>query len=286
MDNPFHLPDFDQSVFDFSFYEGFGDDFTFAESTINDPPAPPGDNLEPNVLGLNVALPGAGPEALPEALPNGIYVQPRQTARGMEHVRIKYCPDCSKEVNLGPGTSEHAYLVHRSSKACLRAQQGASAKSASATPAGSLPDLDLPPPPTTPTAATPKLIPSSQTCPGAVLRFTRSVYTDYPWQLHESRQMPYRILAIGEDGFSLTVRSTNCTGFPMGDLVSCVPCTHTDELKDVSVLKQRIESTPSLYTNFRFLSFTQLVALLEDKNKMINDLKIKVSVILSIFSPS
>lgn len=117
------------------------------------------------------------------------------------------------------------------------------------------------------------------TCPGARISFASSVYTTYPWWLHEPNTLPYTIIGIGEDGLSLLVRSIACKKTLAGTENVCHACASTITCAEVLGIKSRAASTPASGMNYRYLNFLQLCERLNLKNKTINELKITVGVL-------
>lgn len=250
---------------------------------------------EAQAVGLDLGSLGqteSGATSTPDA--NGATLEWYEGPTGLQQRRVKKCDRCLQKISLGPGSTMQAYHNHQASEKCnkkwkLRASatpSGSSttnsspsvwSRSVTLSPAG-LPSIIMPEASAvSPAAPSPQSssTPQSTLCPGAKMQFESSVYSTYPWHLHDYYQLPYTILSIATDRRTLCIRSINCTSVTVASMDICAACSGLDGHKELLALKNRAISQPAAGTNFRFMNYKQLVQQLKEKNGVINDFKIK-----------
>lgn len=117
---------------------------------------------------------------------------------------------------------------------------------------------------------------SSSPCPGIKLVWPQgSIYTTYPFQIHEytPKRNGFHFCFVSDDGLNFYVKSTICTGStPRTDGLACGPCSRL-----ISVIEKLHERAlhPPKTLNYAYLNQEQLKTALEKKDAVIAQLTVQ-----------
>ena len=106
-------------------------------------------------------------------------------------------------------------------------------------------------------------------CKGYALIFPdgKSTYTAYPFALHETVILPWKVRRI-ENG-EMDLFSTSCTGTAEGKARSCRACQQLRENENLEKLVSRIKDGVHENTPFAYLGFSGLQEMLRRKNQQV-----------------
>lgn len=115
-------------------------------------------------------------------------------------------------------------------------------------------------------------------CPGVSLTFGSSVYTMYPWQLHDHVALPFNVIGIEGGGQTIRVRSTRCDIQLKHTSSVCGQCAWIGLSPDLTAIRDRAAAMQlPTGTNYYYMNYAQLSRALHEKSGQIKELKLKVS---------
>lgn len=207
-------------------------------------------------------------------------------------VRAKQCCFCARIIKLGAGSADHSLQQHMLSRKCQKSQ---------ARFAGSNYDLPFilsnlnlsslsPTLQATDTQPFPSIEPrycTSNTssaaeyltaCPGALVDYGRSMFSHYPWHLHDLPVLDYRFSYIDPGGRFFRLYSSKCTRESPGRGAACMPCNQIILGRQFQELIRRASIDPSTArsTKLQFWTYTQLQELVKEKTSQLDSLRLKV----------
>ncbi|CAE6507009.1 unnamed protein product [Rhizoctonia solani] len=206
---------------------------------------------------------------------NSIFFEQRQKNRGLVMCRVRRCTLCGNTIEIGGGNGDHELYVHQNGKkSCLNVNKTSHKppKKAHKVTKGH-PDSNLG---SAPALGTGYNSISEYPCFGAVVPFSSTVFTLYPWALHRHIALPFSVIGIELGGFAVRVRSVHCKGITSLVNEPCQHCAWVPTSADIHLIQQRATSTPPDGLNYHYMNFDQIINALRDKNKQINELKLKV----------
>ncbi|KAG8769711.1 hypothetical protein FRC12_004789 [Ceratobasidium sp. 428] len=240
-------------------------------------------------------------------LPASIYVDLAKTCKPLQvettkgsgtYVRAKCCCFCNRSVRLGAGSSDHSLQQHMRSAECQKYQKSPpdskhspetpSTKLATGFPTSSVvlqpnPPLVQPPSTSQPALDTaymgldPALRDAAPACPGAFVNFGASMFSHYPWHLHDTAFLEYDLSYIDPGGQFFFVRSRKCCRKPSASGLGCESCDQVVLGRQLQDLLQRARPgskvPPSLNTHFR--TYAQVCDVVSEKTAQINALHLK-----------
>ncbi|KAG8717186.1 hypothetical protein FRC08_008016 [Ceratobasidium sp. 394] len=233
-------------------------------------------------------------------LPADVYVQLARACEELQLekskgsgllVRAKRCCFCFSPVKLGFGSSDYSLQQHMASYKCRQYQKNLADTGfdfSSLLPAPKLLDTkptmlldarDL-------TQSSPVLAEhprhdlrpeTVESCPGALVEYEVSMFSHYPWHLHDLGVLDYEFSFIDHKGRFFRLCSTKCSQKSPGKGAACRACNQVVFGRQFQDLVKRANPdtliAPS--TNLHLRTYSQLCTLLNDKNSQINDFKLK-----------
>ncbi|KAG9122901.1 hypothetical protein FRC07_000528, partial [Ceratobasidium sp. 392] len=218
-----------------------------------------------------------------------------ESSKGSEQpVRAKICCFFSRSIRLGAGSTDYSLQQHMISYKCRESQQRLADTGFDFTSLlsgqktidldeklgtqsrGSRSHVTVPAIPVEqPECQT--LPENTEACPGALYYYGISMFSHYPWHLHDSNLLDYKLSFIDPDGRFFRVCSYKCTRKSPRSAAACPACDQIILGQRFQQLVQRADPnapvTPS--TNIQLQTYSQLCDLLKDKTSKINKLKLK-----------
>jgi hypothetical protein len=117
-----------------------------------------------------------------------------------------------------------------------------------------------------------------ETCPGALVGYGISMFSHYPWHLHDTEFLEYELSFIEPKGRLLRVKSPKCLGKAPGEGSACRAWNQTVTGRQFQDLLKRATpgSTVATSLNFQFRTHPQIRELLNNKNTQINMLQLEL----------
>ncbi|KAG9083746.1 hypothetical protein FS749_005764 [Ceratobasidium sp. UAMH 11750] len=209
-------------------------------------------------------------------------------------VRAKVCCFCSRSIKLGAGHSDYSLQQHMGSYQCREHQKAladADFELASFVAGLKLPDQKpstrlfssqsvecaVSPPVYIQRSENQLPVDNVEVCPGALVDYGVSMFSHYPWHLHDSGLLDYELSFIDPSGLFFRLSSHKCTRNSPGKGVACLACRQVVLGRQFQELMQRSRPGTSISpsTNLQFRTYSQLCDLVKDKSSKINDLKLK-----------
>ncbi|QRV87004.1 hypothetical protein RhiJN_15022 [Ceratobasidium sp. AG-Ba] len=241
-------------------------------------------------------------------LPADVYVQ---LARACEEVQVetlkgsgtfaraKRCCFCARVVKLGSGCSDYSLQQHMTSYRC-QAQQKQFADSGCDLPLFLPKDksldqiLSLQPSDSSKASAEPETTPNNRLpagertrssfvfgdadgCPGALVEYPMSMFSHYPWHLHDSDFLDYKLSYIDPNGKFFCVQSNKCLRTSPRIGASCHACSQVVLGWQYQDLVKRACSDVAITTstNLHYWTHSQLCNLVKEKTSKLNNMKMK-----------
>ncbi|KAG8750064.1 hypothetical protein FRC12_013091 [Ceratobasidium sp. 428] len=211
-------------------------------------------------------------------------------------VRAKICCFCLRSVKLGAGSTDYSLQQHMVSYKCRESQKQladsgfdfssllSGQKTLNFNEKLGTESLESRTPSST-VSATPVERPerrlpvpnNTETCSGALFYWRNSMFSHYPWHLHDSNLLDYELGFIDPKGRFLRVSSYNCTQKSPGKGGACAACDQVIMGRQFQDLVRRADPNEPVApsTNVRLRTHSQLHDLLKDKTSKINELKLK-----------
>jgi hypothetical protein len=191
-------------------------------------------------------------------------------------VRAKRCCFCQHVVKLGAGSADYSLVQHMRSFDCQKAQKSL----ASVVSPPSLSESDSKPPSIcAPTSLRLQSATSVDVCPGALVDYGISMFSNYPWHLHDTGTLSYTFSFIDPQGRFCYVQSRVCYQKSPGNGLSCEACSQVVMGRQFQELLKRAATAssslpPTLKLQYR--TYPQVCDLLDKKNSQINSSKLNV----------
>jgi hypothetical protein len=198
-------------------------------------------------------------------------------------VRAKRCCFCQRVVKLGAGSADYSLIQHMRSYDCQKTQD----LPVSVGPPASLSESDSKPLGIcTPTSLRLESATSVDFCPGALVNYKMSMFSHYPWQLHDTDSLSYTFSFIDPRGRFCYVQSRVCHQISPGNGSSCEACSQVVMGRQFQELSKRAATAssslpPTLQLQFR--THPQVCDLLEQKNSQLNSSKLNVHFIFESY---
>jgi hypothetical protein len=119
-------------------------------------------------------------------------------------------------------------------------------------------------------------------CPGALVDYRMSMFSHYPWHLHDTDSLSYNFSFIDPYGRFCYIQSRVCYQKSPGSGLSCEACSQVVTGHQFQELLQRAATaSSSLPTTLKvqFRTHPQVCDLLDKKNSQINSSKLNVCLI-------
>jgi hypothetical protein len=222
-------------------------------------------------------------------------------------VRAKQCCFCTRTIKLGSGSSNYSLQQHMLSYECQKHQKKF-ADSAFDLPS-ILSNIELPglkPATQVLNSQSPMCLEpckpadclslaaehagqnlwleNFEACPGALVDYGMSIFTHYPWHLHDLGFLDYKLSFIDPKGRFFRVSSNRCYQTSPGRGAACEACNQIVLGSQFQELMKRATLDPLAVpsTKLQFWTYSQLCVLLKEKTSQLNELKLKVRVSLSL----
>jgi hypothetical protein len=243
-------------------------------------------------------------------LPVNLYVQLANACKDVQAnnlngsgsiVRAKHCCFCARTIKLGAGSTNFSLQQHMLSHECQKSQKKfadsdydlsfllsdlnlPSLNLATPTPSVHLSSLLEPyyrtdSPPLAVGYLRHNLQPElSETCPGALVDYGMSLFSHYPWHLHDLALLDYGLRYIDPKGRFIRICSNQCYQKSPGRGAACEECNRVVLGRQLQDLVKRASLDPSTVPsiNLLFWTYSQLSLLLKEKSSKLNGLKLKV----------
>ncbi|KAG8724323.1 hypothetical protein FRC09_020193 [Ceratobasidium sp. 395] len=236
-------------------------------------------------------------------LPADDYVQLARTCKELKvetspgssptAVRAKRCCFCFRVVKLGSGSADYSLQQHMRSYDCRKAQSNL-VGCGSTRFSSELQQLDVKPAASdsqrftdwqllswahraTLTTQHTQLDLLLDTCPGARVDCEASMFSHYPWHLHDTQILDYELSYIDPKGHFFRVRSRECKQKVPTTNVACEACNQIVLGRQLQELMKRanLESLVAQSLNVQYRTHWQLSELLRAKILQINELLLK-----------
>ncbi|KAG8718339.1 hypothetical protein FRC09_012817 [Ceratobasidium sp. 395] len=226
-------------------------------------------------------------------------VEVESSKSSSQPVRAKICCFCWRSIKLGAGSSDYSLQQHMVSYKCREFQkQLADTGFDFSSLLSRQKTLDIDEKPRTqgldkciPSSAVPAtsvegleqrperhLLPNNaEVCPGALFYYRTSMFSHYPWHLHDSDLLDYQLSFIDPKGRFIRVCSYKCTQKSPGKGGACSPCSQIIMGQQFQDLVKRADPNASIApsTHIQLRTYSQLRDLVKDKTSKINELKLK-----------
>ncbi|KAG9119441.1 hypothetical protein FRC07_005533, partial [Ceratobasidium sp. 392] len=116
-----------------------------------------------------------------------------------------------------------------------------------------------------------------EACPGALFVYEVSMFSHYPWHMHDSDFLDYELSFIDPKGRFFRMTSYKCARKSPGRGAACSACNQIVMGQQFQDLVKRANPNAKIAptTNIHLRTYSQLCDLLKDKSSTINDLKLK-----------
>jgi hypothetical protein len=117
-----------------------------------------------------------------------------------------------------------------------------------------------------------------RTCSGTVINYSSSMFSHYPWHLHDTDFLDYKLAYIDPDGRFFCARSKKCYGSLAGTGSVCEACNQIVLGRQLQELMKRAhpDSPVAPTLNIQFRTHPQVCNLLQERNAQFNTLQLKV----------
>lgn len=228
-------------------------------------------------------------------------IQPEKSKGSGTLARAKQCCFCHRSINLGSGSSTHSLQQHMLSYNCQNQQKRF--LGSNCTLSSILSDLNLPNLSPAVQTSHPQSVSDSEQCNptssssltmghkesgmqpehsdaclGAFVNYDMSMFSHYPWHLHDLGVLNYEFSYIDPKGRYFRVCSKQCSRISPEGGGACDACNRVILGRQFQELVKRASLDPltSSSTKLSFWTYSQLCSILNEKTSKLNDLKLKV----------